>query len=116
MATSCLQSLALEDMGMPLLSISLEVLWLWVSKSEKASVAAAFDGLALRGLRGRSPCASGADCRPFSTGRRRTALLAALCAVYSLLQSACRQSKPTLWDFCFGSHFILYVLISRALE
>ena len=63
-----------------------------------------------------SPRASDADCRPFSTGRRRTALLAALCAVYSLLQSACRQSKPTLWDFCFGSHFILYVLISRALE
>ena len=61
-----------------------------------------------------SPCASGADCRPFSTGRRRTALLAALCAVYSLLQSACRQSKPTLWDFCFCLHFILYVLLSRA--
>ena len=63
-----------------------------------------------------SPCASDTDCRPFSTERRRTALLAALCPVYSLLQSACRQSKPTLWGFCFGSLFILYVLLSRALE
>ena len=61
-----------------------------------------------------SPCASDTDCRPFSTERRRTALLAALCPVYSLLQSACRQSKPTLWGFCFGSLFILYVLLSRA--
>ena len=39
--------------------------------------------------------------RPFSLGSRRMALLAALCDVYSLLQSACRQSKPVLWDFLF---------------
>ena len=67
------------------------MLWLWVSKSEKASVAAAFDGLALRGLALR-----GLRGRPFSEKSKGRALPLCFGCRLSALRHRGRHKPPVL--------------------